>query len=158
MPSPQGGYVAPEVCRRPAFPAVSVHAFARLRPARSPASANIATAGHVASATTGCIATSDFYTATTGASDAFRLSRRTGNAISHEVAVALVRRLCRFPVQPMTTAVMHGAFAVRLRTGYSYWDSAIIAAASALGCTEVLTEDMHHGQRIAGVRITNPFR
>ena len=37
-------------------------------------------------------------------------------------------------------------------------DSAIIAAARAMGCTEVLSEDMGNGEDYAGVRVTNPFR
>lgn len=80
------------------------------------------------------------------------------DAIDHEVAVGLVQRLCRFPVQPITVGLMQEAFAIRRTTKYSYWDSAIIAAAAALGCRELLTEDMAHGQRIGGVRIVNPFQ
>ena len=41
---------------------------------------------------------------------------------------------------------------------YSYWDSAIIAAARALGCRELYTEDMSHGREVDGVLIVNPFR
>ena len=42
--------------------------------------------------------------------------------------------------------------------GFSNWDSAIIAAARALGCRELYTEDMAHGREIEGIIITNPFR
>ena len=45
----------------------------------------------------------------------------------------------------------------RPRTGFSIWDSALIAAASMLGCHTLLTEDMQDGQVIDGVRILNPF-
>ena len=40
----------------------------------------------------------------------------------------------------------------------SYWDAAIIAAARAVGCREVLSEDMSHGREIEGITISNPFR
>jgi predicted nucleic acid-binding protein len=46
----------------------------------------------------------------------------------------------------------------KARTGFSYWDAAIIAAARELGCREVLSEDMSHGREIDGVVIINPFR
>ena len=46
----------------------------------------------------------------------------------------------------------------RARHGFSYWDSAIIAAARALGCRELYSEDMSHGRRIDGVVIVDPFR
>ncbi len=39
----------------------------------------------------------------------------------------------------------------------SFWDSLIVAAAEEAGCEELLSEDMGHGQQVAGVRIVNPF-
>ena len=42
--------------------------------------------------------------------------------------------------------------------GFSYWDSAIIAAARALGCRRLYSEDMSLGREIEGVTIVNPFR
>jgi predicted nucleic acid-binding protein len=44
------------------------------------------------------------------------------------------------------------------RRSCGYWDSAIIAAARALGCRELYTEDMSHGRQVEGVLIINPFR
>jgi predicted nucleic acid-binding protein len=46
----------------------------------------------------------------------------------------------------------------RQRFQLSYWDSTIIEASRAMGCTEVLSEDLSDGQDYAGVRVTNPFR
>jgi predicted nucleic acid-binding protein len=48
--------------------------------------------------------------------------------------------------------------ATRATRPVSYWDSAIIAAARALGCGELYTEDMTHGREIDGVSIVSPFR
>ena len=39
----------------------------------------------------------------------------------------------------------------------SFWDSMIVAAAEQTIATELLTEDLNHGQIIAGIRIRNPF-
>jgi predicted nucleic acid-binding protein len=50
------------------------------------------------------------------------------------------------------------ALDARERFQLSYWDSAIIEASRATGCSEVLSEDMGNGQDYAGVRVTNPFR
>ncbi len=49
-----------------------------------------------------------------------------------------------------------GALSVAAR-GFSYWDSAVIAA-RALGWRELHSEDMSHGRRIDGVVIVDPFR
>ncbi len=40
----------------------------------------------------------------------------------------------------------------------SYWDALIVTAAAAGRCERILTEDLNHGQVIAGVRVENPFR
>ena len=80
------------------------------------------------------------------------------DAVSHDVAVGLVRTWLRFTVQEITLSVMIGALEIKAIYRLSYWDAAIIAAARALGCRELLSEDMSHGREVEGVRITNPFR
>jgi predicted nucleic acid-binding protein len=42
-------------------------------------------------------------------------------------------------------------------TGYSFYDSLILAAAASAGCKTLLTEDLQAGQTVAGVEIVNPF-
>ncbi|HXV64692.1 MAG TPA: hypothetical protein VEK15_28600 [Vicinamibacteria bacterium] len=39
----------------------------------------------------------------------------------------------------------------------SYWDAAVIEAARALGCAEILSEDLSDGQDYDGVVVRNPF-
>jgi len=80
------------------------------------------------------------------------------NKISHEDAVALIQGLCEFPVQELTVSLLQSALATRHRYQISYWDAAIIEAARALGCREVLSEDLGDGQDYGGVRVVNPFR
>jgi predicted nucleic acid-binding protein len=63
----------------------------------------------------------------------------------------------RFPVQDITTGIMTAALDARQRFQLSYWDAAIIEASRALGCTQVLSEDLSDGQDFGGVRVTNPF-
>ncbi len=53
---------------------------------------------------------------------------------------------------------MLGAFEIKATYRLSYWDAAIIAAARAVGCRELVSEDMSHGRDIEGIIITNPFR
>jgi predicted nucleic acid-binding protein len=79
------------------------------------------------------------------------------DAVPHEIAVGLIRTWLRFKVQEVTLAVMLGALELKAIHGLSYWDAAIVAAARALGCRELLSEDMGHGREI-GLIITNPFR
>jgi predicted nucleic acid-binding protein len=80
------------------------------------------------------------------------------DALAHDLAVRLIRSWLRFQVQEITLPVMMGALQIKATHGLSYWDAAIIAAARALGCGEVLTEDISHGREIDGLTINNPFR
>jgi predicted nucleic acid-binding protein len=78
--------------------------------------------------------------------------------ITHLQAVRLIESFRRFPVQDITSAILVAALDTSQRFRLSYWDSAIIEASRAMGCTEVLSEDLGDGQDYAGVRVTNPFR
>ena len=42
-------------------------------------------------------------------------------------------------------------------TKYSFYDSLIISAALKSNCSILLTEDMHHGHKIQGLELRNPF-
>jgi len=44
------------------------------------------------------------------------------------------------------------------RYKFSIYDSMLLAAAQQAGCTTFFTEDLHHGQKIGGLTIRNPFR
>lgn len=78
--------------------------------------------------------------------------------LPHEIAAGLIRAWMRFAVQDVTTSVLTRALDIKVRHGFSYWDSAIIAAACALGCHELYSEDMAHGREVEGILIINPFR
>jgi predicted nucleic acid-binding protein len=87
---------------------------------------------------------------------ATRASRK--NALPHETAVALTETWLRFPIQENTLEIFQAALELRKTTGFAFWDCAIIAAAHAADCSELYSEDMSDGRKIAGLRIVNPFR
>ena len=79
------------------------------------------------------------------------------DAIAHDDAVELVESFQRFPVAPITAALMHAAMRTRNRFRISYWDAAILEAARTLGCEVVLSEDLSDAVDYDGVRVQNPF-
>jgi predicted nucleic acid-binding protein len=87
---------------------------------------------------------------------ATRPTRR--DAVPHAVARGLIRAWLRFPMQDLTLSITNDALDIKVAARLSYWDATIIAAARALGCSELLSEDMQHGREIGGVKIVNPFR
>ena len=80
------------------------------------------------------------------------------DAVPHEIAVGLIEAWSRFRIQAMTLPILNAALRIRQTHGFSFWDSAIVAAALALGCDRVYTEDLAHGQVVDGLAIIDPFR
>lgn len=76
---------------------------------------------------------------------------------THNEARRLVHAFAIRPVQEMTLALVAQAIEARQQFGISYWDAAIVEAARTLGCSELLTEDLNHGQDYDGVTVRNPF-
>ncbi len=56
-----------------------------------------------------------------------------------------------------TPAELSLAFRVEDESRIGFWDALIVAAAVKSGATRLLSEDLNPGQKIAGLRIENPF-
>ena len=67
----------------------------------------------------------------------------------------LARRL--LTVVPLSVESQAAAVEVARATGYTIWDSAIIAVAEEVGCQTLLSGDMSDGHRLRGLVIRNPF-
>jgi predicted nucleic acid-binding protein len=80
------------------------------------------------------------------------------DALPHDIAAGLIRTWLRFKVQEITVPIMTEALRIKGTYSFSYWDAAIIAAARALGCRELYSEDMAHGRDVEGTTVINPFR
>lgn len=60
-------------------------------------------------------------------------------------------------VQPVTLGLLREAWSLRRQFQLSPWDASIVAAARALGCAVLYTEDLNPGQDYGGVVARNPF-
>jgi predicted nucleic acid-binding protein len=78
--------------------------------------------------------------------------------LTHDEALAFIHSWRRFPTCDMTLEVLDDALEIKARYQLSYWDSAIIAAAKARDCSELLSEDMSDGQDYGGVKVVNLFK
>ncbi len=61
-------------------------------------------------------------------------------------------------IVPTTYDMVRASIALQMAARISYWDASIVVSAAVSGCDLLLTEDLNHGQVIAGVMIGNPFR
>jgi predicted nucleic acid-binding protein len=76
---------------------------------------------------------------------------------AREAEVALRGLMALSVIQVDAELILAAAVSSR-RDRISFWDALILAAASAAGCEEVLSEDLQHGQSFGRVRIANPLR
>ena len=78
--------------------------------------------------------------------------------LTHDEAVFLLNIVDRIPTCPITRELVMAAVTLSQRYQISYWDAAILAAASAMGCATVYSEDLNDGQSYDGVTVVNPFK
>lgn len=91
----------------------------------------------------------EFYSAST---------RKWREPLSAEVAERSVKRFIEIStVVQVNVAVILSAIARTRAMSVSFWDALIVEAALKGGAEKLLTEDLHHGQVIDGLRIENPF-
>lgn len=70
--------------------------------------------------------------------------------------LADIRALCE-PATPLTVETHESALLLAERYGYQVYDARILASALEANCTLLYSEDMHHGQKLEGLTIQNPF-
>jgi predicted nucleic acid-binding protein len=87
----------------------------------------------------------------------FNITRKIRKPIAKSEAHAVVDE---YSIWCGTTTVheVRAAFHIENVAKISFWDALIVACAQKNGASRILSEDMQHGQVIAGVAIVNPFR
>jgi predicted nucleic acid-binding protein len=86
------------------------------------------------------------------------VTRKIAKPLPPEAAVALLDELRVFPTVQTDYSLVLAGIEASLEHGISYWEGAIVAAASVLGARVLYTEDLGHGRVYGGVRVENPFR
>jgi predicted nucleic acid-binding protein len=84
------------------------------------------------------------------------VTRKITSPLSKDEARAIVEDFSHWCVVT-TPEDIRQAFLIEDGARIGFWDALIIAAAVRSGATRILSEDMHHGQTIAGIPIENPF-
>lgn len=83
--------------------------------------------------------------------------RKPSLGISESNIDATLELASKVRVQPITWEIVVSAVILRRNHCLSQWDATIIAAAAALGCATLYSEDMGDGAVYGGVKVINPF-
>jgi predicted nucleic acid-binding protein len=81
----------------------------------------------------------------------------TKHGASQTEATRIVRDFADWPIVDNTLELLQAALGEQARWKISLWDALILAAARASGASDLMTEDLNHGQDYGGVRVLNPF-
>lgn len=85
------------------------------------------------------------------------VTRKLAAPVPEDKAERMVRSFAALPVVTTDAALVLAAVVLARRNQLSLWDALIVAAAKAGGASELLSEDLQHGQVIEGIRVVNPF-
>jgi len=85
------------------------------------------------------------------------VTRKLVPGLSPEEAWDDIEALSAWDPLPIDMPILTRAFAVQRRYQISWWDSMIVAAAEAAGCTRILSEDLSHDSSYFGINVENPF-
>lgn len=84
--------------------------------------------------------------------------------VTRKIAKPLAKRAAREIVEDFrvwcmdtTAAEVVTAFRIEDEARISFWDALICASALKAGADVILSEDLNSGQKVAGIRIENPF-
>lgn len=86
------------------------------------------------------------------------VTRKLEHPIGAAKAMEWVEQWATFPCVAIDSALVMIAMELGARFRISYWDAAILAAATRAGAAVVFSEDLNHNQRYGEVQVINPFR
>jgi predicted nucleic acid-binding protein len=84
------------------------------------------------------------------------VTRKLSKPLVKKSARAIVDRYGVWCVDT-TEAEIAVAFRIEDEARIGFWDALICAAALKAGAEQILSEDLNSGQKIAGIRVVNPF-
>jgi predicted nucleic acid-binding protein len=84
------------------------------------------------------------------------VTRKIASPLSKGEARAIIEDFAHWCVATSPTDIRQ-AFLIEDGARIGFWDALIVAAAVKSGAARILSEDMNHGQTIAGIPIENPF-
>ena len=86
------------------------------------------------------------------------VTRKLDKPLSPERALEAVENLQRFRVRPIHAQLTRLAARRSVSSRLSYRDALIVEAALEVQAGMLLTEDLQHGRKFAGMRVFDPFR
>ncbi len=78
--------------------------------------------------------------------------------LDHQTARQIVEDLSHWRLHTPGTGDLLQAIDFKKTFQLAFWDALVVQSASCLGCKQLLTEDLSHGQAFGEMRVIDPFR
>jgi predicted nucleic acid-binding protein len=85
------------------------------------------------------------------------VTQKIRRPLARGVTREIVRNYGLWVESAITPATVVRASEISEAWKIAFWEGMIVAAAEQDGADQLLTEDLNHGQVVAGVRVVNPF-
>ena len=85
------------------------------------------------------------------------VTKKVRNPISREEAMGLIEEYGKWEITGIGVDEILKAVDLERRHKFHFWDALIVQAALASDCTQLLSEDFQHGQKIESLAVRNPF-
>lgn len=86
------------------------------------------------------------------------VTRKIAAPLDLSTARQLVADLAQWHVQAPEVNDILQAIDFQARYQLSFWDAMVVQSAARLGCKQLLSEDLNHGQMYGEVQVVNPFK
>jgi predicted nucleic acid-binding protein len=86
------------------------------------------------------------------------VTRKIATPLEHQTARQIVADLAHWRLQSPDASDFLQAIDLQQSYQLSFWDAMVVQSAARLGCKQLLSEDLNHGQVYGDVQVINPFR
>jgi predicted nucleic acid-binding protein len=86
------------------------------------------------------------------------VTRKITNPLDAQTARQIIADLAQWRSHSPKAADLLQAIDLQQSLQLSFWDAMIVKSAASLGCKQLLSEDLNHGQEYGELQVINPFR
>ncbi|MBN2387035.1 MAG: PIN domain-containing protein [Anaerolineales bacterium] len=86
------------------------------------------------------------------------VTRKIALPLDYQTARQIVADLAQWRLHAPKASDLFRAIDLQQSHQLAFWDAQVIQSAASLGCKQVLSEDLNHGQIYGEVQVVNPFK
>jgi len=86
------------------------------------------------------------------------VTRKIATPLDHQTAQQIVADLANWRLHAPEASDLLQAINLQQSYQLAFWDAMIMQSATSLGCKQLLSEDLNHGQTYGDVQVINPFK